>query len=200
MKSSLEVLRAALEGFDNTLGPDSNQSIECCDFLSDLLLQSYEFATALPYSRRVYVYLHNSGVSTSTTGKSAKNKAPATVTAPGKVYGPLHRRTAEAAYRLATLLENCIHGSGGSADAARHSEAAGLFMQTHEVYRNLLERLERNEKTSNSRSSEASKNAGTFVQPSKDSLGEEELTIEETKELLKDAMEQYQHATRRSMY
>lgn len=219
VKHSLQVLRDALEGFDSVLGPDCEQSIECCDYLSDLLLQSYEFATALPYSRRVYVYLQNSGANKSNTkdtaNKSAaknKNAASAVVAAPGKVYGPKHRRTAEAAYRLATLLENCIHGSGGSADAARHAEAANLFMQTHEVYRSILEKLERNERNErlNVRSERQSegkygesrdaKRPTKFVQPAKDSQGEEELTIEETRELLKDAMEQYQHAQRRSEY
>jgi hypothetical protein len=56
-------------------------------------------------------------------------------------YGPLHVRTAEAAYRLATVLENCVaagttsNNGSSDEDVGRHLEAANLFAQAQEAYR-----------------------------------------------------------------
>ena len=199
MERCLGELRTCLAGFDAAAGQDSVQSIECCESLSLGLLQRNEFSAALPYSRRIYLYYHTSGECVVSTTKGSKAKAEKTPDKGGikLEYGPLHKRTAEAAYQLATLLEN---GSSiaGSSDAARHHEAAELFLQAHEGFRLQYERLSKDD-------AYCARNAyrthrGYNYDSADGKVPDEEVSVEELRELAEDALEQHNHALRRSRY
>lgn len=214
VETSLRILRTALAGTDGVHGPDSPQSVEICEYLAEVLLQCNRFSAAIPYSRRVYEYYHHSdgsigrggpvgfksplrsGGKPSRSGTSANNsQADPGVGGIKIIYGPLHRRTAEAAYQLATLLENSSDASGAS-DAAKHIEAANLFQQAQEGYRVLLERCRGDadycERNATRRRHEYNYDSAEGKVP------DDELSIEEIEELVADALEQHQHALRRS--
>jgi hypothetical protein len=60
MKTPFTLRAAFLAGFDATLGPARAQSVECCEYLSEMLLQCNQFSMVVPtYSRRVYAYYHH---------------------------------------------------------------------------------------------------------------------------------------------
>ena len=281
VERALYVLQTALAGFDIALGRGSSQSIECCEYLGEVLLQSNHFSEALPYCRRVYVHMHTNGNGSGSSGgndsasagvnstsrgnpnsptrrsssessesKHTHSKAnnsvstPSTATATGK-YGPMHMRTGESAYRLATVLENCPSSTSSSSlteDAARHIEASELFLQAYEIYRRhyeaaaAIEAAEREQERkqsgggggrinvfadhSNSRVSkyrsggDSKSNNGDGDAEDNDDEEEEgknesngnkgalnsQLTAAEYNEMMEDAMEQHQHALRRSHY
>ena len=224
VEKAVETLVDSITGFDTVLGVDSVQSIECCDYLSGVLLEINRFNVALPYSRRVYDYC-NTGTcstyftSTKTTSTSPMkspippskqtNKALLNPATPSKSttattsksstdlqYGPMHRRTAEAAYRLATLLENSTSISSAE-ERSKHIEAADLFLQTHEAYSRMLTALQ---------NSAPPKYKVTFSRENSlnnkdnDNSDDSELAESELNDLIGDAMEQHQHALRRSLY
>lgn len=236
VEKAVETLVDTISGFDTVLGVDSVQSIECCDYLSGVLLEINRFNVALPYSRRVYNYC-NTGtcstafISTKTTSTSPMksptplskqtNKALLNPASPSKSttsktsadlqYGPMHRRTAEAAYRLATLLENSTSISSAE-ERSKHIEAADLFLQTHEAYSRMLTALQnsaplkhkvtfdRENSLSRNDSERYGKDAEVSSTSSKDNTGDLEVTEYELSEWINDAMEQHQHALRRSLY
>jgi len=113
------------------------------------------------------------------------------------LFGPMHKRTAEAAYQLGTLLENC-NSEIGMSDYDRHTEAANLFAQAAEVYRQQLERYSRDaeycERNSVRRTYDYNFDSAEGKVP------DDEVSIEELRELMEDAQEQHQHAARCSMY
>lgn len=232
---------STITGFDTVLGVDSVQSIECCDYLSGVLLEINRFNEALPYSRRVYNYCNTGSCSTSimssisTCGSPTKSPIPlskqtnrasfnpstpnkttatsATTTSSDLPYGPMHRRTAEAAYRLATLLENSTSSSSAE-ERSKHIEAADLFLQTHEAYSRMLTAMQHStqpkrnvtfsrENSLSNQGSERYSNIGrinTEAGSNKDSLDDSEISEYELNEWINDAMEQHQHALRRSLY
>jgi hypothetical protein len=185
--------------------------------LAEVLLQCNRFAQAIPYSRRVYQFYHQSDggsgggqssvrtriapASTSSSRNSAAKGSSVTKSDPGVggvkiIYGPMHKRTAEAAYQLATLLENSSDHSGAS-DAAKHTEAANLFQQAYEAYKLQLERCSGDaaycERNSTRRRYEYNYDSAEGKVP------DDELSLEELREMVEDALEQHQHALRRSL-
>jgi hypothetical protein len=217
VETSLRILQSALAGTDTVLGTDCPQSIEICEYLAEVLLQCNRFAQAIPYSQRVYQFYHQSDGSSgggqssvrariaparsSSSRNSAAKGSSVTKSDPGVggvkiIYGPMHKRTAEAAYQLATLLENSSDHSGAS-DAAKHTEAANLFQQAYEAYKLQLERCSGDaaycERNSTRRRYEYNYDSAEGKVP------DDELSLEELREMVEDALEQHQHALRRSL-